>query len=85
MMGPVSLDVVIARAVPLSWSKAKRARALNGELKPTGKPDLDNCIKLLCDALNGVAWQDDAQIVALSVRKRYGEQPLTTLTARVAA
>lgn len=31
--------------------------------------DLDNYIKLVCDALNGRAWQDDRQIVAMSARK----------------
>ena len=39
----------------------------------TKKPDADNLAKAILDALNGVAYPDDAQIVKLTVRKRYGE------------
>lgn len=40
--------------------------------KPT-RPDLDNLLKSFCDALNGIAWKDDAQIVEiLRMRKIYG-------------
>lgn len=31
--------------------------------KPTMKPDLDNLIKLIKDALNNVVWNDDSQVV----------------------
>ena len=42
---------------------------------PTGRPDLDNLIKALTDACNGIVWRDDAQIVRLMAEKRYSEQP----------
>ena len=35
----------------------------------TRKPDADNVAKSVLDALNGVAWLDDAQVTHLSVRK----------------
>lgn len=35
----------------------------------TCKPDADNACKLVLDALNGVAWRDDAQVTALAVGK----------------
>lgn len=38
---------------------------------PTSKPDWDNEGKLVCDALNGIVWRDDAQIADGRVRKRY--------------
>lgn len=31
--------------------------------------DLDNMLKLICDALNGVAWVDDANVTEMSGRK----------------
>lgn len=68
--------------VPGSWSKKKRAAALEGSIRPTGKPDCSNMVKLVEDALNGVAWRDDSQIVSLGVRKRYAEKPETRLTIK---
>lgn len=33
------------------------------------KPDADNIAKLILDALNGVAYKDDAQVISLKVKK----------------
>jgi len=76
---PLDIAIQITVQIAESWSNKKRAAALAGEIKPTGKPDLDNCAKLLCDALNGVIWKDDSQIVAMTLIKRYGERPQTVL------
>lgn len=40
-------------------------------LFPTKKPDADNIAKVILDALNGVAWDDDKQVVNLTVNKRW--------------
>lgn len=37
------------------------------------KPDLDNLVKLVMDALTGVAWEDDVQVTTLIARKYYAE------------
>jgi len=74
---PVAVSIGIEVEVPASWSKKRRAAALAGETRPTGKPDLDNCIKLLMDGLNKIAWVDDAQVVRLTAGKRYAETPRT--------
>ena len=37
----------------------------------TSKPDADNYAKLILDALNGVLWRDDAQVVRLFAEKVY--------------
>lgn len=75
MAGPLVCGIVATFAVPKSWPKWKRELALAGGVAHTAKPDKDNIEKLLCDACNGVVWLDDAQIVAGSVCKTYGEAP----------
>lgn len=57
--------------VPKSWPKSKRKLALAGDLVPVVKPDLDNVVKLALDALNGVAYEDDAQVAAIGALKAY--------------
>ena len=39
----------------------------------TGRPDLDNLIKGVMDALNGILWLDDAQVVRIHAGKEYGD------------
>lgn len=72
--GPVEVDVIATFAVPKSASKEK-ARQMRGQIiMPTKRPDVDNLAKM-ADALNGIAWRDDAQIVDLHVLKIYGTRP----------
>ena len=78
--GAVSLRLEIGVPVPASWSKRKRADALAGAIWPTCKPDLDNVLKLVGDALNGIIWADDKQIVRAEVSRRYVEAPRTLIT-----
>ena len=48
---------------------------LEGKLRPIGRPDLGNCSKLLYDVLNGIVYEDDAQIVESHEKKWYAENP----------
>lgn len=41
----------------------------------TIRPDATKLWRSTEDALTGIAWEDDAQIVRQSVEKRYGEEP----------
>lgn len=68
---PVAVAVEAVFAVPASWGARKRSQALEGLFWPTKKPDADNILKML-DALNGIVWHDDAQIVACTLTKRFG-------------
>ena len=47
---------------------------LQNEISPTKKPDIDNIVKIILDAMNKFAFKDDTQITKLSVEKRYGEE-----------
>jgi Holliday junction resolvase RusA-like endonuclease len=73
----IRLFVDIYRPMPkaISDSKKKRADAISGVLRPTKKPDLDNLVKGIKDGLSKVIWRDDAQIVEMTVRKFYSENP----------
>lgn len=75
MVGPLAVDLMAVVSVPASWSKKRRAAALEGLELPAKKPDADNVAKAIADGLNGIAYGDDAQVVELRVRKRYGEVP----------
>ena len=46
---------------------------LSGKIRPTKKPDCDNIAKIILDALNGIAYHDDSQVVCIIVNKYYGE------------
>jgi Holliday junction resolvase RusA-like endonuclease len=74
MEGPLKVTVEAFFEVPRSWSKVKRKNALCGLLRPIGKPDADNVLKCT-DALNGVVWRDDSQIVMAIISKRYSDRP----------
>jgi len=39
------------------------------------KPDADNLAKAIKDALRGIIYRDDSQIVILTVLKKYGDPP----------
>lgn len=72
---PLSVRIDAFCGVPKSASKAKRAAMLNGEIKPTKKPDVDNIAKVVLDALNGYAYKDDTQVAELVMRKHYAVTP----------
>jgi Holliday junction resolvase RusA-like endonuclease len=62
-------------SIPKSASKKRHAAMLSGDIRPTKKPDMDNVIKIIADALNKIAYRDDTQIVDCQVRKFYSEKP----------
>lgn len=70
----VVIDLVFSR--PKSHIR-KTGLAKNAPALP--RADLDNCAKAVLDALNGVAWEDDAQVSRLVVEKSYGTEARTTV------
>ena len=76
---PVSVEIEFYMPLPMSDSKRGRERKLSGLEFPAKKPDIDNLAKLVLDALNGVYWHDDNQIVELNLRKKYSDEPRTVV------
>ena len=70
--GPVFVLIRAIFPIPKSFSKKKTEQAMKGTLYPTKKPDWDNIGKIICDALNGIAYKDDSQVVIATVVKAYG-------------
>lgn len=61
--------------IPASVNKKRRVAMLGNMIRPTKKPDCDNIAKAVLDALNGIAYYDDSQIVTLTVDKLYSDMP----------
>lgn len=71
---PVSCVIIARYRIPPSWTKAKQAQAATHAIAP-GKPDLDNVIKLVLDACNGVCFEDDAQVAWIEAIKTFSDEP----------
>lgn len=79
---PIAVNIKAFMKIPKSASKKQRKAMLAGEILPTKKPDRDNIDKIIMDALNGVAFYDDAQVVAGGVLKLYGLVPRVEVQIR---
>lgn len=80
--GPVRMMIVAVFEVPASWPKRVGQACQLGVVFHTSKPDADNLAKLIGDALNEIAFQDDCQVAELIVRKRYGYPARTEVTVQ---
>jgi Holliday junction resolvase RusA-like endonuclease len=75
--GPVGVGITAYFEVPKS---RRRKRAPVPEQLHTKKPDLDNIVKIYCDAMTGVVWTDDTQVAfvqAIKMQAAQGEPPRT--------
>lgn len=61
--GAIKIGITICRTPPKSLSKKERELFANGELYPIKRPDLDNYIKICLDAMRGIYFIDDTQII----------------------
>lgn len=77
--GPVSVQMEVRHPIRESWNKAKKAGALDGSIAPTIKSDIDNIFKIWFDAFNGCMWVDDTQVVEVTGRKVFSENPGVTV------
>jgi len=74
---PIRVQVIFYMQIPKSISK-KKSLLMRG--KPhTKKPDSDNLVKAVLDAMNGIVYYDDGQIFNLTVSKFYSDKPRTII------
>lgn len=77
--GPLKITIYAFMSIPKSSSNKKHESMRKGEILPVKKPDWDNIGKIVTDALNKIAYDDDSQIVHATVIKTYGEIPRVTV------
>lgn len=72
---PLKVKITAYYGIPQSKSNSKKEMMRSNKIIPTKKPDCDNVAKAILDALNQLAYKDDAQIAELTVLKRYSDNP----------
>ena len=72
------VEVVIDAVFTRPKSHFNKA-GVKGDSPQLPRADIDNIAKGVCDALNGIAWNDDAQVRRLVVEKSYGTEARTTV------
>lgn len=72
LKGPLSLTVAVVVPRPKSHFGARGLRP-SAPIAPTTRPDLTKYLRGIEDAMTGIVWRDDAQVVTQSAEKRFGE------------
>ena len=78
----LAMTLMVYQPIPKSVSKKKKQEMLDGKIRPTKKPDIDNILKSVLDSLNQVAFHDDTQFVSVEVCKWYDEVPRLVIRIR---
>lgn len=87
-----AIAVKCKTTLPSAWERAgafhldvtfvmRRAAVCKGKWAHR-RPDLDNLVKAVCDAIKGIVWDDDCQMVRLTAQKLSvikGDRPHTTI------
>jgi len=75
--GALRVTMSFYLAMPKAFGKRKQDLAIQGQVRPFKRPDLSNYIKAVEDALDGIIWRDDGQIVEYGPRtgKYFSEFP----------
>ena len=69
--GALSAEIVFIYKKPKTSKKDYPARS-----------DIDNCIKSVIDGLQGLAFDNDNQIVEIHATKSYGQEDMTTVSIK---
>ena len=71
----LEISAIAYYQIPKNTKKSHKLLMLKGKMLPTKKPDIDNIIKVVLDALNGIAYHDDSQVCKVNFMKMYSEDP----------
>ena len=71
---PVSVNIVAYFSRPKRHFTKKGLRP-DAEIWYSSRPDADNVIKFILDALNGIFWKDDSFVSHVSLSKKYSKVP----------
>lgn len=83
---PISLVLRLFVSRPASHYKASGALSAEGLRNPQPmkqKPDVDNAVKLVMDALNKRAYRDDVRVTRVLVTREWDNWPRTEITLNV--
>jgi Holliday junction resolvase RusA-like endonuclease len=72
---PVAVFMLIGMPIPASYSKKRKQDCLLDVEMPCKKPDIDNIAKGILDAMNGIVYKDDVQVIRLTLQKHYSTEP----------
>lgn len=75
LSGEISATIKAYFPIPKSATKKRREEMAKETVGYTSKPDTDNLAKIVLDSINGLAYDDDSQVVQLTVTKHYSEEP----------
>lgn len=67
----VRVKIVAYFKIPQSTKKTLISNMVENKISPTKKPDIDNIIKIVLDALNNFIIKDDIQVCKLETEKVY--------------
>ena len=76
---PVGIAIAFVFVRPKSHYTSKGELRAGAPSHP-GKPDIDKLCRAVLDALTGILYHDDAQVVSLSATKRYGVASMTAIS-----
>ena len=79
---PLEVTIDAHYKIHKSVSKKVKQEMLEHKTLPTKKPDCDNVIKVVLDALNGVLYDDDAQVCNVNFKKFYSAEPRLEILIR---
>lgn len=82
LQGELEIEVLVYKRNLKSFNKSQTVDAEAKLLRPISKPDIDNYAKGILDALKGIIWEDDGQVVDLIARKYYSAKPRAEIIVR---